>query len=372
MIDIHSITKTFAGGIIVLNDVSLTIRSGELLALLGPSGSGKTTLLRIIAGLEKPDRGAIHFDATDATRLSARERQVGFVFQHYALFRHMTVFENIAFGLEARPRASRPDKGEIRRRVEQLLELVQIGFLADRYPSQLSGGQRQRVALARALAIEPKLLLLDEPFGALDAKVRRDLRRWLRHLHDTLGITGVFVTHDQEEAMEVADRVVVMNQGRIEQADTPTRIYDHPASAFVYQFLGNVNTLACRVVHGVVETEVGLTLPVAEYATLPEVPGNLFIRPHDLELTPVDHPGSFPVILEHQAVLGASVRLDLRALSGQRLEAELTRARHNQLTLQRGDRIGVRPLRAQLYLAGDVPAAAFGNHQGREIVPLDP
>ncbi|MBF0154583.1 MAG: sulfate ABC transporter ATP-binding protein [Magnetococcales bacterium] len=368
MIHIRSITKTFAGGIIVLNNVSLEIKSGELLALLGPSGSGKTTLLRIIAGLEKPDRGEIHFDETNATRLTARERQVGFVFQHYALFRHMTVFENIAFGLEARPRASRPDRSEIRRRVEQLLELVQIGFLADRYPSQLSGGQRQRVALARALAIEPKLLLLDEPFGALDAKVRRDLRRWLRHLHDTLGITGVFVTHDQEEAMEVADRVVVMNQGRIEQVDTPTRIYDHPATSFVYQFLGNVNTLACRIRHGMAETDVGLTLPAAEYASIQNAPGVLFIRPHDLEITPVNHPGSFPATLGHQAVLGAIVRIELQTDSGQHLEVELSRLQHNQLTLRQGDRIGLRPRRAQLYLTEGVPAAEVGIHQGAEII----
>ncbi|MBF0136912.1 MAG: sulfate/molybdate ABC transporter ATP-binding protein [Magnetococcus sp. DMHC-1] len=367
MIEIRSITKTFTGGIIVLNDVSLKIKTGELLALLGPSGSGKTTLLRIIAGLEKPDRGEIHFDTTDATRLSARERQVGFVFQHYALFRHLTVFENIAFGLRARPRASRPDQAEIRRRVEQLLELVQIGFLAERYPSQLSGGQRQRVALARALAIEPKLLLLDEPFGALDAKVRRDLRRWLRNLHDTLGITGVFVTHDQEEAMEVADRVVVMNQGRIEQVDTPTRIYDHPASAFVYQFLGNVNTLACRIRNGLAETDIGLTLPAAEYASIQDAPGTIFIRPHDLEFTAPGQPGSFPVLLGHQAILGPIVRLELQAISGQVLEAELSRSQHKQLSLRSGDRLGVRPRRAQLYLSEGVLASELGVMGGAEI-----
>lgn len=229
--------------------------SGELVALLGPSGCGKTTLLRIIAGLETPDAGSIHFHGNDATDQQVRDRQVGFVFQHYALFRHMTVFENVAFGLRVRPKETRPSDAEIKRRVHELLELVQLNWLADRYPPQLSGGQRQRIALARALAVEPKVLLLDEPFGALDAKVRKELRRWLRRLHDELHITSIFVTHDQEEALEVADRVVVINKGKIEQIGSPQEVYDHPVSPFVYQFLGNVNQFHSHVHEG--EAEIG-------------------------------------------------------------------------------------------------------------------
>ena len=234
-IEIKHIKKGF-GSFSALNDVSLTVPSGELVALLGPSGCGKTTLLRIIAGLETPDAGSIHFYGEDATARAVREREVGFVFQHYALFRHMTVFENVAFGLRVRPKHTRPNEAEIKRRVHELLNLVQLDWLGDRYPPQLSGGQRQRIALARALAVEPKVLLLDEPFGALDAKVRKDLRRWLRRLHDELHITSVFVTHDQEEALEVADTIVVMNQGEIEQIGTPQAVYDAPATPFVYQF----------------------------------------------------------------------------------------------------------------------------------------
>jgi sulfate transport system ATP-binding protein len=228
MIQVKNLRKNY-GGFVALNDVSLTIEEGEMVTLLGPSGSGKTTLLRMLGGLDFPDSGSIMFDGADATGVSARDRRVGFVFQHYALFRHMTVFDNVAFGLTVRKRPAKPSKSEIADRVHHLLTMVQLDGLSNRYPSQLSGGQRQRVALARALAIEPRVLLLDEPFGALDAKVRKELRRWLRHLHDELKITGIFVTHDQEEALEVADRVVVMNQGRIEQVGTPTEIYDHPA-----------------------------------------------------------------------------------------------------------------------------------------------
>ncbi|HIJ62469.1 MAG TPA: sulfate ABC transporter ATP-binding protein, partial [Rhodospirillaceae bacterium] len=250
MIQLDQVFKSF-GGFAALDGVSLSIAEGELVALLGPSGSGKTTLLRIIAGLEFPDTGSVLFDGGDLTRATARDRRVGFVFQHYALFRHMTVFDNVAFGLTVRSRATRPGKAEIAERVHRLLHLVQLDGLAYRYPSQLSGGQRQRVALARALAIEPRMLLLDEPFGALDARVRKELRRWLRRLHDDLKITGVFVTHDQEEALEVADRVVVMNRGRVEQVGTPSEIYDQPATPFVYQFLGNVNAINCRITGGV-------------------------------------------------------------------------------------------------------------------------
>jgi sulfate transport system ATP-binding protein len=235
-IEVRNLSKMF-GRHAALRDVSLTVHSGELLALLGPSGSGKTTLLRVIAGLEAPDAGTVHFDGDDATDRSATDRRVGFVFQHYALFRHMTVFENVAFGLRVRPRRHRPLEAEIRRRVDELLALVQLDYLGDRYPSQLSGGQRQRVALARALAVEPKVLLLDEPFGALDAKVRQELRRWLRRLHSQIHVTSVFVTHDQEEALELADRVVVMNDGRIEQDGTPEAVVEQPATPFVMTFV---------------------------------------------------------------------------------------------------------------------------------------
>jgi len=238
-IEAKNIRKEF-GSFTALNDLNLKVETGELMALLGPSGSGKTTLLRIIAGLESADAGQIFFFNEDATRLSIRDRRVGFVFQHYALFRHMTIFNNVAFGLNVRPRRERPPRDEIARRVRELLQFVQLDGLENRYPAQVSGGQRQRVALARALAIEPRVLLLDEPFGALDAKVRRELRRWIRQLHDELHITTVFVTHDQEEALEIADRVVVMNKARIEQIGTPQEIYDHPASAFVCDFLGEV------------------------------------------------------------------------------------------------------------------------------------
>src|SRR6266545_5277692 len=248
-IEVQNITKTF-GDFTALQDVSFQVPTGELVALLGPSGSGKTTLLRIIAGLEEADQGSVLFHGKDATDRSVRDRQVGFVFQHYALFRHMSVFENVAFGLRVRPRKVRPSEREIRARVHALLKLVQLDWLADRYPSQLSGGQRQRVALARALAVQPQVLLLDEPFGALDAKVRKELRRWLRRLHDDMQLTSIFVTHDQEEALELADRIAVMNDGRIEQVGTPSEVYHQPATAFVYEFMGNANRLRCRIDRG--------------------------------------------------------------------------------------------------------------------------
>ena len=245
-IDVQNIVKQF-GSFRALDNVSLNLPRGELVALLGPSGCGKTTLLRIIAGLENADSGRILLDGEDATEKHVRERQVGFVFQHYALFRHMTVFENVAFGLRVKPRKLRPSEAEIRRRVGELLDLVQLGWLKDRFPAQLSGGQRQRIALARALAVEPQVLLLDEPFGALDAKVRKELRRWLRRLHDELHISSIFVTHDQDEALEVSDRIVLMNKGRIEQIGSPRQIYEEPATSFAYSFIGNVNTFRGRV-----------------------------------------------------------------------------------------------------------------------------
>src|SRR6187455_528760 len=248
-IEIRNVSKNF-GDFRALRDVSLNIESGELIALLGPSGCGKTTLLRIIAGLETADAGSILFAGEDTTDRPVRERQVGFVFQHYALFRHMTVFENVAFGLRVRPRRVRPPEAEIRETVMGLLSLVQLDVLADRRPSELSGGQRQRVALARALAVKPKVLLLDEPFGALDAKVRKELRRWLRRLHEEVHVTSVFVTHDQEEALEVSDRVGIMNEGRIEQSGTPEEVYERPATPFVYGFLGDVNLFHGRIHQG--------------------------------------------------------------------------------------------------------------------------
>ena len=265
-----------------LHDVSLDIRSGELIALLGPSGSGKTTLLRLIAGLERPTRGKIFFGDEDASQKSIQQRNVGFVFQHYALFRHMTVADNIGFGLKVRHGAARPPAQEIRRRASELLDLVQLSGLEKRYPAQLSGGQRQRVALARAMAIEPKVLLLDEPFGALDAQVRRELRRWLREIHDATGHTTVFVTHDQEEALELADRVVVMSQGRIEQVGTADEIYDTPNSPFVYGFIGESSTLPVKVEGGevwITDRPIGLPAPDAA-----DGPAKLFFRPHDIDL----------------------------------------------------------------------------------------
>nr|MBP8215672.1 sulfate ABC transporter ATP-binding protein [Propionivibrio sp.] len=282
-IEICGVGKRF-GNFVALDDINLSIPTGELVALLGPSGCGKTTLLRIIAGMETADAGHVKFAGEEATRLHARERKVGFVFQHYALFRHMSVFENVAFGLRVKPRAERPDEASIRRRVMDLLKLVQLDWLADRYPSQLSGGQRQRIALARALAVEPKVLLLDEPFGALDTKVRKELRRWLRRLHDEMHISSVFVTHDQEEALEVADRVVVMNHGKIEQIGTPDEVYSNPASPFVYQFLGNVNVFHSRV-HGN-WADIGQASPAATS----DGEALAFVRPHDIDIEhgPVD------------------------------------------------------------------------------------
>ena len=284
-IEIRNVHKQFSN-FHALRDVSLDIDSGELVALLGPSGCGKTTLLRIIAGLETADTGTIAFSGEDTTHVHVRERQVGFVFQHYALFRHMTVFENVAFGLRMKPRNQRPTDSVIQQKVHDLLNLVQLDWLADRYPSQLSGGQRQRIALARALAVEPKVLLLDEPFGALDAKVRKELRRWLRRLHDDLHVTSIFVTHDQEEALEVADRVVLMNSGRVEQIGSPQEVWDHPASPFVYGFLGDVNLFHGRAHEG--EMRIGgdsaVSLNSPEHQFVQDSKAFAYVRPHDIEV----------------------------------------------------------------------------------------
>ncbi|HZF82720.1 MAG TPA: sulfate ABC transporter ATP-binding protein, partial [Burkholderiaceae bacterium] len=282
-IEIRNVNKRF-GDFHALRDVSLNIDSGELFALLGPSGCGKTTLLRIIAGLETADSGSILFSGEDTTDVHVRERQVGFVFQHYALFRHMTVFENVAFGLRVKPRRERPSEAQIKEKVMSLLKLVQLDWIADRFPSQLSGGQRQRIALARALAVEPKVLLLDEPFGALDAKVRKELRRWLRHLHDELHVTSIFVTHDQEEALEVADRVVVINQGKIEQEGTPQEVWNNPASPFVYGFLGDVNLFKGRAQDGHVVLDDGTQLASSDAAGAVDSNAFAYVRPHELEV----------------------------------------------------------------------------------------
>jgi sulfate/thiosulfate transport system ATP-binding protein len=282
-VSIREVSRRF-GATAALNDVSLDIDGGEFVALLGPSGSGKTTLLRVLAGLEGTDSGRVTIAGRDMTGVPARERHIGVVFQHYALFRHMTVFDNIAFGLRVRPRAERPTRAEVARRVRELLELVQIPELETRYPDQVSGGQRQRVALARALAIEPRLLLLDEPFGALDALVRKEVRRWVRRLHDQLGIATILVTHDQEEAMELADRVAVMERGRVVQFDTPAALIEQPATPFVAGFLGEAARLACMVRHGVAHFDP-LPLPPLRVG-LPDGAATAFVRPHEVVAGP--------------------------------------------------------------------------------------
>ncbi|HMP72574.1 MAG TPA: sulfate ABC transporter ATP-binding protein [Kiritimatiellia bacterium] len=359
-IEAKNITKTF-GSFVALNDVSLTVPSGKLVALLGPSGSGKTTLLRIIAGLEQADSGQILMDGNDATDASARDRRVGFVFQHYALFRHMTVFENVAFGLRVKKRAERPSRAEIRSRVLELLKLVQIDWLADRLPNQLSGGQRQRVALARALAVEPKVLLLDEPFGALDAKVRKELRRWLRRLHDEIHVTSVFVTHDVDEALEVADEVVVMNQARIEQVGTPDDVYEHPANSFVYHFLGSVNLFHTRVRDGQVHLgDDVLDVKVDGPEAL------VHARPHDIEIVrDATHGGWLKATVLRIHAIGPIVRIELLREDDKTIsEAELTRERYSALRLIAGENVFFRPRTAKVY---DTAKKAEGPHKSAVI-----
>jgi sulfate transport system ATP-binding protein len=349
-IEIRNVQKNF-GSFSALNNVNLDVPSGELVALLGPSGCGKTTLLRIIAGLEAPDAGNVLFNGEDTTDRHVRERQVGFVFQHYALFRHMTVFENVAFGLRVRPKHTRPSEAEIHRRVHELLNLVQLDWLADRYPPQLSGGQRQRIALARALAVEPKVLLLDEPFGALDAQVRKDLRRWLRRLHDELHITSVFVTHDQEEALEVADRIVVMNKGVVEQTGTPGEVYDNPATPFVYHFLGHVNLFHSRVHAGFARIgDVELEAP--EHAEADNAAALAYVRPHDIDIQrEANGVPAFRAVVSHIHPIGPVVRLELRREDESELiEAELTRERFKELDLKNGEQVYVRPRNLRVFL----------------------
>jgi len=345
-IEVRGVSRSF-GTFAALSDINLTVQTGELVALLGPSGSGKTTLLRIIAGLEYPTAGTILFHGEDAVRRDARSRQVGFVFQHYALFRHLTVFENIAFGLRVRTRSLRPSNADITARVMDLLKLVQLEGLAQRFPSQMSGGQRQRVALARALAVEPKVLLLDEPFGALDARVRQELRAWLRRLHDELHITSVFVTHDQEEALEVADRVVVMNQGKIEQVGSPNEVYEHPSNPFVMNFLGSVNLFHARVHDG--EAHIGpSSAPVSASQDTATIG---YVRPHELDIARQRN-GSPTVeaVIRHIHASGPTVRVELaRRDNGELMEAELTRERFGELALKTGEEVHVKARKLQVF-----------------------
>ncbi len=340
-IEVKNVVKTF-GDFKALADVSLKVETGELIALLGPSGSGKTTLLRIIAGLETGDSGEILFHGEDASDKKTKDRNVGFVFQHYALFRHMTVADNIAFGLRVQPRSIRPSEEKIKAKVKELLNLVQLDWVGDRYPSQLSGGQRQRIALARALAIEPKVLLLDEPFGSLDAQVRKELRQWLRRFHDDLHITSLFVTHDQEEALEVADRIVVMNKGKIEQIGTPQEVYHKPASVFVLNFLGNVNLFQGRVVDG------KLYLGKAP-ADVPEIKGkvksaNLYIRPHQFDISRTSQgDNAIKATVQFLNLAGSFVKIDLIGESGNLLQVEISQQEFGNLKLHKGESVFVCP-----------------------------
>jgi sulfate transport system ATP-binding protein len=329
-ISVHAITKRF-GAFTALDDVSLDVPAGELVALLGPSGSGKTSLLRILAGLERPDRGRALLDGADLGAQSARQRNVGLVFQHYALFRHLDVFENVAFALRVRKRP----EAEVAARVTELLQLVQLEGLGRRLPSQLSGGQRQRIALARALAARPRVLLLDEPFGALDAQVRAELRSWLRRLHDEIHLTTVFVTHDQDEAFEVADRVVVMNHGRIEQVGSPTEVFEHPANDFVMRFVGHVNVLEAQLERG--RARVGDVFVAVDHDDGPRR-GRVYVRPHEVEIARSPGTGAIAARVVRVTPLGAGLKIELTAPAlGSSLRADVDWERGTQLALHDGD-----------------------------------
>lgn len=333
---VENVSKYF-GDFKAVDHVSLEVKTGSLVALLGPSGSGKSTLLRLIAGLELPDSGKIYITGRDATYASVQDRRIGFVFQHYALFKHLTVRKNIAFGMEI----AKQSKERIKNRVDELLELIQLTPFGDRYPSQLSGGQRQRVALARALAVEPQVLLLDEPFGALDAKVRKDLRSWLRKLHDTVHVTTVFVTHDQEEAMEVADELVVMNKGQVEQVGSPAELYDNPATPFVMSFIGPVNVLPS---HAAIFRRTG-------YQT--EHP-HVFLRPHDVVIETSPDETTVPAVVERVIHLGWEIQAELLLEDGQTCMAHLTREQYHRLNLQAKQQVYVKPKAARSFNAAAV------------------
>ena len=332
-IQVKNIDKHF-GNFHALQDISLDFPEGELVALLGPSGCGKTSLLRIIAGLESADSGHVLLEGQDATDVHVRHRQVGFVFQHYALFRHMTVFDNVAFGLRVRPRKTRPSEAEIKKKVTRLLDLVQLGFLADRYPAQLSGGQRQRIALARALAVEPRVLLLDEPFGALDAKVRKELRRWLRNLHDELHITSIFVTHDQEEALEVADQIVVMNKGQVEQIGTPREVYDYPASPFVFDFLGQANRFDGNVKQNTLQLgQSNLILP--DHQARAEGQVIAFARPNELHIHTTPQHNTIQAHFQRELWIAGEILAEFRDNDGRLIEIRLSPEQADQLQLRK-------------------------------------
>lgn len=345
-IHVQNISKNY-GSFRALDNVSLDVPPGELTALLGPSGSGKTTLLRIIAGLESPDSGTIRYEGSDVTKSAVKERNVGFVFQHYALFGHMTIFENIAFGLRVR----KWKKDAVESRVTELLKLIQLEGLGKRFPSQLSGGQRQRVALARALAPQPQILLLDEPFGALDAKVRQELRRWLRRLHDEIGMTSLFVTHDQEEAFEVADRVVVMNKGHIEQNGAPNDVFAHPANAFVMDFLGNVNVFHGRAAAGKVEAG-GFALPFPEYSDSNAQPATAYVRPHEMDIDRQPHgDNSVSARVSRINRSGPLVKLSLVAADGETpVNVEIDHSRDRELKLNVEDTVYLFPHHVRVFL----------------------
>ncbi|MBC7201967.1 MAG: sulfate ABC transporter ATP-binding protein [Pusillimonas sp.] len=349
-IEVKNISKRF-GNFVALDNVSLDFPSGELVALLGPSGCGKTTLLRIIAGLEQADTGRVLLDAEDASGTHVRERQVGFVFQHYALFKHMTVFDNIAFGMRMKPRAQRPTESQIRVKVKELLDLVQLDWLANHFPAQLSGGQRQRIALARALAVAPRVLLLDEPFGALDAKVRKELRRWLRRLHDELHITSVFVTHDQEEALEVADRIVLINRGKVEQVGSPEEVYSRPASPFVYSFLGSINLF-----HGRTDGENicidGAVLPHSSPGLGHGTEVVAFARPHELEIVVNGTQTGIPARISRILAFDVTTKIELDGLgstAARHFEVALSRERVISLGLHEGQSVRLVPSRLSVF-----------------------